>query len=334
MTYISPLLAYISPSAFQRYAAPWAFELLLIMLLLAFVEFALRGSARLASMSPNPFWIPVLLLSVQYGAGGGLAAAVAAIALNWILGSPAQASGEDFYDYTIRIWREPILWLGAAVILGGFRTQELHKLEAQSKQIDDAIIQRQAIAALCDRLKTYCEDLERRIACASDRSIENGLAALAALSKSSIACLNTPLAEAVELLLGSATYSVWVRRDGRLFLSSGLSSPAEFVNSPEGPVKLSAESEDALVQEARMLSILNVDDAQTLGGKALLAAPILSICGDRVIGAFLIHTLDVSRFGPDLERGVQALCRALSVPLGRDRAPRRRSKALVSSEAL
>ena len=67
---------------------PWTSEMALLYALLLLVEFVLPGHARLAAMNPHPFWIPVLLLSTQYGVGAGLSAAVVAILLGGVIGCP------------------------------------------------------------------------------------------------------------------------------------------------------------------------------------------------------------------------------------------------------
>ena len=101
---------------------------------------------RLGAISPSPFWIPVLLLSVQYGVSAGLISALVALVASAVIGWPDQAGTEDFYDYSLRIWREPILWLAAAVVLGTLQAQQLRKIEALRDRIAEAEVQRQSIA--------------------------------------------------------------------------------------------------------------------------------------------------------------------------------------------
>ena len=45
-------------------------------------EWAVPGEANLTALSPQPFWIPVILLSAKYGTTSGLIAAGLAVALS------------------------------------------------------------------------------------------------------------------------------------------------------------------------------------------------------------------------------------------------------------
>lgn len=135
--------------------APWLVELVVLYSLLLVLAYVLPGQNELTAINPHPFWIPVLLLSVQYGPLGGGAAALVGSLLHWLIGAPVQAGGEDFYDYIYRIWREPMLWLGASVVLGGLRSQQIDKVEALRVQVTEAETQRRRIADLADSLKQH-----------------------------------------------------------------------------------------------------------------------------------------------------------------------------------
>ena len=288
--------------------APWLFELLVLFALLLLFEFTLTGQARLLAMSPNPFWIPVLLLATQYGVSGGLAAALTAITISFGLGWPSQTGAEDLYDYSGRIWHEPILWLGAAVMLGGLRAQHIDKFDALRAQLGDANDQRQAIATYCNTLKSLCEDLQRHIACSQDRSIEAGFGALAAVANSSPPALRGSLASALDLLVGPASYRVLIRRDGKL-----IDCPELAVGSGSG--RLAPDLETALVRGWRTLSVLRDEDAAVLAGSVLFAAPIIAPGSERVLGALVIDRMDATRIGEHVEESLLAVATALSRPL-------------------
>ena len=66
-----------------------------------------------ASVTLSPFWVPVLLLAVQYGTMTGLAAAVAATAVSLTLGEEPPL--EDYYAHFLNLWRNPMLWLAAVL---------------------------------------------------------------------------------------------------------------------------------------------------------------------------------------------------------------------------
>jgi len=291
---------------------PWAFELVVLFSSLLLLGYALPEPARLVSISPHPFWLPVLLLSVQYGTGGGLAAAFTAVAVSWLIGWPAQAGNEDFYDYTRRISSEPILWLGAAVVLGGLRGRQQHTLAAVRQQLTVGDAQRQSIGELCNTLKSHCEDLERRMACARDYSIDAGLTVLTDLRNSEPCNLPSSLRAAVDLLFGPAHYAVLLYGERRLGDRFTLNSIDGRLGNTEGIIRLSPDLEDALVNGRRHLSIFHDDDVDLLDGTALFAAPIVSEACGRVLGAFLIQSMDAAHMRPELDYSMRAICRELA----------------------
>ncbi|MEQ1612272.1 MAG: hypothetical protein ABL904_05935 [Hyphomicrobiaceae bacterium] len=157
--------------------------------LAAFLEIAVLYSAlvlgdwfhpgiELAEIRPHPFWVPVLLLSVQYGTISGLVAAGVAIALTVGTGFPEQSTSETYFNYLLKVWIEPILWIGAAVLVGQFRMRQIaHKRELVSR-VSELTSQRAAIADYARNLRTHCTALERQIAMRHDSDPLSVLAAL------------------------------------------------------------------------------------------------------------------------------------------------------------
>ena len=290
----------------------WLGELTLLFGLLLLVEAVLPGHARLASMSPHPFWIPVILMATQYGTTGGLTAAGTAIVLAWLIGWPAQSGAEDFFDYSRRIWREPILWMGAAIVLGAFRGQHIQKLMAVTERLAEGEAQRQRIAATYIELKKHCNDLERKIAVSQDRSVEAGLAALEAVAQSDTEQFSVAVQQAVDLLLGAAGYRLFIEQGGRLSAWDASETPP------------SREIVAALVQKRRMLSILADEDCDILAGQALFAVPMFD-AGGALIGVMSIEQLDPTR----LEVGTTALVNALGAAMSQ---ALRRQRTIIAIE--
>ena len=312
-------LASVWPGQWRGCDAPWAFELVIVSSMLLLVAAATPIGSHLGSMSPHPLWILVLLLSSQYGTMPGLAAAVAAMAVHWLAGAPPQAGGEDIYDYLYRVWREPMLWPVAAVVLGGFRGQHAQKTEALRVRLAETDIQLRTIGGYAEGLRSHCESLERRIACAADRSIEAGLAALEDVRLAGRDELKCALPRTMELLVGSARYQVLTLRDGHLSIDTELSSITEETCRLPRIERLPALLEAELVRGHRLLSIRKADAAGQLAGTALIASPIISPSADRLIGAILIQAMDPMKLTEATERGLHALCRELAHSLSRDR---------------
>jgi len=298
--------------------ASWALELVIVLSMMLLIA-AGAPIGHLGSISPHPLWIPVLLLSSQYGTIAGVAAAVASMVLYWLAGAPPQAGGEDIYDYLYRIWREPVLWPVAAVVLGGIRVQHARKTESLRSRLVEADAQLRSIGELAEGLRARCEALERQIACAADHSIEAGLAVLDEVRKASPETLKPALARAMEMLVGPASYLLLTLCDGRLAVdnenSGALGDSCKVPRIERLPEALEME----LLRGQRLLSIRKSEAVGQFAGVGLIAAPILRPTGDRLIGALLIQSMDPMRLTEATEHNLCVLCRELSQALSRDR---------------
>ena len=117
--------------------ASWALELVIVLSMMLLIGAATPIGAHLGSISPHPLWIPVRLLSSQYGTTAGVAAAVASMVVYWLAGAPPQAGGDE--------WREPMLWPVAAIVLGGIRAQHARKTESLRSRLAETDAQLRSI---------------------------------------------------------------------------------------------------------------------------------------------------------------------------------------------
>src|SRR5262245_17340551 len=90
-------------------------ELAVFLIGAALVQWWLLEPATLASLKPHPFWIPVVLLSLQYGTIEGIVAVAACTVTQWLLGWPLPVD-ESYIGELLPRLGEPMLWLGAAVV--------------------------------------------------------------------------------------------------------------------------------------------------------------------------------------------------------------------------
>lgn len=297
----------------------WVVELFILLALLNLVALATVGPQRLAAISPHPYWIPVILMSCQHGTLAGVAAAISAMAIHWLGGAPVPAGGEDLYDYLHRVWREPMLWLVAAVVIGGLRSQQAHRLHDMRLRLSAADDRLAAIGTYANDLRSHCEALERHIACAADRSIEAGLGALDEISSSSYEALGSALPRAMDLLVGPSSYTLLTLQDGRLAIESELSrsmpDASRLPRIEQLPDELAAE----LARHRRILTVRSDADLDVLGGVSLLAVPVIAGHGEKLIGVLLVQTLDPTRLHAATERSLKHLAQQLAYPLGRQR---------------
>jgi hypothetical protein len=252
-------------------------EVLLLVVLPGLVDYFVPAFPSLNEMQPHFFWLPVLLLSVQYGTVSGLLAAGAAIAMAALLGWPEQEIGENHFTYLLRIWLQPVLWLATAVVLGQFRLRQIERAAALSREVAELGAQRQAISEHARNLRARCEDLERVIATRRDPDARLLLAALGRMQSPDAKVAETALNEALALGFGDCTLSVWLRDGARLRLAHrlGAATAASERTSLEPGEALYA----AIVEQGRLLSVALPGDERELAGAGLAAAPIADANG-------------------------------------------------------
>ena len=273
-------------------------ELVVFFTIIMALEFGLNSLPDLNELDPHPFWLPVLLLSLQYGTVSGLLAAGVSILFTAFMGWPEQDIGENHFNYLIRIWAEPVLWIVAALILGQFRMRQISERRELHRRIQELNAQRTAIAAYSGNLRERCESLERSIAGRSEPAGNAILNAFAQMGNETPAHFTSGFGNTIETLLGPGQYSVFALRDDALSLviSHGWARDARWreVLNKDDPLVL------RLVGEARGLSVFNADEEKLLDGQGYAAVPVLSRNEKRVLGILKVEEMGADRFGPDI----------------------------------
>src|SRR5690242_11002358 len=91
------------------------------------IDWAAFGGTRFAGVSPHPFWLAVLLVSVQYGISEGLLAAALASAALLLFNVPPAALGQDLHLWLMQVLRLPVLWFATALVVGELQQRHLRE---------------------------------------------------------------------------------------------------------------------------------------------------------------------------------------------------------------
>lgn len=106
---------------------------LIVIFLLA--EKLFFGSGFYAGLDFHPFWVVVLLTTLQNGLYAGVIAAFfSTLAMEW----PARAIGVDIVEHYIQVSILPLQWLLTALLLGAFRGAELRDQAWLKKELRSA----------------------------------------------------------------------------------------------------------------------------------------------------------------------------------------------------
>ncbi|MGE0699343.1 MAG: GAF domain-containing protein [Hyphomicrobiaceae bacterium] len=283
-------------------------EILVLVVVPGLLDYLVPAFPTLNDTQPHFFWLPVLLLTLQYGSASGLLAAGSAILLASLLGWPEQEIGENHFSYLLRIWLQPVLWIATAVILGQLRLRQIERKQALGRAVAELTGQRQAIAEHAQHLRERCDRLERVIA---SRRQPDGRALLAELGR-----IRSPdsaeafeaLARALTLAFGESIVSVHVAEGAGLRLAhrqAPAGAPPAPVLTPDSPLYR------AVVSERRSLVALAAADEAELGSAALAAVPIVA-AGGRAMGALLLETASPADLDEDTVVRLSAIAAAVA----------------------
>ncbi|MGI9479128.1 MAG: hypothetical protein ACR2PI_20660 [Hyphomicrobiaceae bacterium] len=162
------------------------------------------------TLSPHPFWLPVLLFSLQYGFSRAVVTAITAIAISWLFLTPEQVLGEPYFDYVARSSVTPAMWLGAALIVGEMRQRQI----AERAQVGEELIRLRAQAEIlskhCADTKQANLDLQLKIAAGKTAPIEHALIQLGSRQSQDIQQFLASFEDALTSLVGDHKASVFV----------------------------------------------------------------------------------------------------------------------------
>lgn len=290
-------------------------ELVLVIGAIYAIDLALP-QIDVASLEPSPYWIPVLLLSLQYGTVAGLLAAGAATVVYVLGGLPEQVVEENHFTYLLRVWALPILWIGVALVLGQFRLRQIEIKQRLKSDLDTARTESQGLTRYASDLERRCQELERRITTGHEGTGAALLDALAAAQAGSATGQASLQSLAREAFPGADVAAYLVTPWG---LEKTLSS-APLSERPAGH-KIPSDSALylAIVGERRNVCVLDKGDEAVLSGEGLVAVPVLHPETARVIGMLKMETAGAAGLVALSPSRLQVLARVLAPLLSEPR---------------
>jgi hypothetical protein len=221
-----------------------------------------------ATVTPHPFWLPVILFSATYGTGPGLVSAILASSLGWISHHTPITPDADYYSWFLASWREPMLWFVAALTLGEIARRARDERRRLAEKLDDAEAQRQVIAGHCIGLREHIAALEHRIVTADVPLAERVLVKVGALQHAPPHEIEARSAAVLSLILGATHVHVALPRAGGW-------TPARIGAADGNRPSIPPQVMDAIAHAGRAFWSHDPDDARLLAGMAAFAVPVI-----------------------------------------------------------
>jgi GGDEF domain-containing protein len=263
-------------------------EIVLFLVVALAIDYLFFDGTRYRSAVLHPFWLLVLLVTVQYGTHEGmLAAALASVSL-LAFNLPEQTLAQDRYDYLFQISRTPLMWFAAALIFGELRMRQIRERDVLRSDLGDAKQREEAIASDYKRLGQVKDSLEARIAGQVRTAITLSQAAKA-IEKLDPSEVLFGVVDMVRAVMFPEKFSLYLLRNDllELFIQEG--------GSPEDRFSQTFDRDSLLFQEVvgrqRLLCSANASDEQILGSEGVLAGPLINTAEGEVLGMLKVEKL-------------------------------------------
>lgn len=303
---------------------------MLVLVGLVMAEYIWEGFPSLTRMNPHPYWIAILLLSLQYGTVSGLIAAGIAIIGTVLIGMPEPDIEERYFNYLIRVWTQPVLWLLVAMLLGTFRARQIEQRDELRQANENLRMRGATLLDHATNLRARCTMLERRIAVRETSDTGKLLSALARLGEAEPGRWSAALDDALSAAFPKSQLSVYAA-DGsqaRLVLTHQRAANPAPVSQTPPEIPQQHQLLASVVGQGRPVSVIDASDDKALRGMGVAAVPIFASATDgasrKVIGILKAEVLAPSQLDASTVRrlGVIAaylapvLQRGLIVPIG------------------
>ena len=266
------------------------YETLLFLGVIILLSYIFGEGDRFINASPHPFWLPVLLIIMQYGTIAGLVCATLSTFALLFFNIPVIQFDENIYEYFLRLTYQPTLWFIAAVFLGELRMRHIHERNDLVDQLADAEEKERTIAHSYRRLKDIKEGMETHMATQFHSSISTFRAMKSIESLNPIEILHG-IGEAITEIMGPDKFSVYAFGDNgfEIVSSHGWQDEDPF----ESRIMEDQPMYHEMVGKKRILTSINEFDAKLLNNQGILAGPLIDPQTDEIFGMVKIEQLDL-----------------------------------------
>lgn len=265
-------------------------EMLVFFGVILAYDFLFGSGIRYLDTSLHPFWIILLLITVQYGPNESLLCAILASIFLLAGNMPEQRITETMYDYVIRTGRLPFLWIMTSLILGGIRAREQQGQEQLKERASKAEEGAETIAKAYGSLRKTKDQLELRLA-EERRSVVTVYKAAQSFDMASSDKLMEAAAEMVRVTLSPIRFSIYRLHGDSLKLALAYGWPEK--NTYPDVIPAGMPLYRAIVERKTALCIASARDEAVLDG-AVMAGPILSPDREHVLGMLRIEEMRFS----------------------------------------
>jgi hypothetical protein len=281
-----------------------------------------------AGVRPHPFWIPVVLLSLQFGTNAGLLAVLTAGICLLAGNLPEQMLSEDRFSYLLRLSTDPLLWLATALVIGEMRSRQIRSNQEILEECEHIGIERDTIAEAYQDLKSAKMELELQVA-GQTRTLAATCEALAGVNLSAEAVLGSAH-RVISSVLSPQAFSLFLvdRTVLRGVSNEGWQEDTWFQRCFDSDSALYR----SVIEEGRILCVARPEDEIILGDQGMLAGPLRDMGTGEVLGMLKIEQIDFQDMTLDMLGVFQGVCDWIGMVIANHRHIETKAHARLCSE--
>ena len=293
--------------SFHKDAVTAIIESVILLSVITLLSYLVGSENRWMNVKPHPFWIVVLVVTVQYGTIPGIMATFLSCVYLYLFNVPSPISLKelDHYEYILFLTWRPCLWLLTNVILGEIRMRHRRQADDLREELERSAKRDLVITRSYNKLKESKEELETHIAGQFQSSIATYQAIKAMESFDPLDIL-MGVGDALESVLHPSKYSVYALGETNFepVSSVGWTEKDNFLRQIPNSHPLYQE----LVSKRRLVSVVNDMDARILDGQGLLAAPLIDQQSGEIFGMIKVEDLDFKQMTLSNVESFRILC--------------------------
>lgn len=267
-------------------------EVIVFLAVLVVLDLLFGNGERFFFVSPHPFWIIVLMASLQYGTNEGVLASILATVTLFSGKIPEQTVLQDHFEHIVFLIKNPILWFISSVFIGEARMRQIRERDKLRLDLAQADEREKVISESYEGLKNTKERIEATLAGEMVSVIE----AYKQIQTLNALPFNEVFPNALKLILlvlGPKKFSVFQNNQGlyHLVASEGWEK--------EDPFKTEFNDKDPMIEalkgSPRPLSIVRTEDRTALKDEGVLVAGVKAPQSQDLLGFIKIEKIPLIR---------------------------------------
>ncbi|MGE3624059.1 MAG: hypothetical protein AB7H77_09360, partial [Bdellovibrionales bacterium] len=269
-------------------------ETLVFLIAAVLIDLMFGDGVRFINMQLHPFWIIVLVVTVQYGPVEALISAILASAFLLVGNMPEQSMSETMYEYILRATLTPFLWVVTALVLGSIRARQR---EEKKNLLNQLWKSEQAAAAIVENYKAAKQSKERlELRLAEERcSVLTVYEVARTLETLDPNEAMAGVEKLVRVALNPKKFSLYRWKNNALALDTAYDWSKD--DNYEHRFTAGSMLTRRVLRDNQVLSIVREDDEKILAGQGMLAGPIVDESTGAIFGMLKIEEIGFTDLG-------------------------------------